>query len=536
MTSPLPDSQGSSLPATPPTSNDAVKERAYLWSDFILQSPTTKKSTEAQEAIDVDVVENVVEEAEEVVEREQIPAPAPSKSIDWRAPTFISRTQQEKRVQPKASIVQNQDDSSDEDEQHTFRPTASRNWRTPMQYVRKEEEKEESTNSSVFVGHDDTELTRLEDTDGSEVDEEDEEMDEYEMQDYLNYRLKTGLSHLDERLGQEYMHAAQDDEQFDSNQGGLRSGGLIEVSGTPGSGKTTLLMQLAIKERLNSLQQSLSSLHEGEERLNGEACRSDRGRQVVMIDTEGSISARRMAQMTKALITDLLDSWEEQEWSTKPSHDVLFHHTLAGIRIIRCTALFELVATFGVLLPTIDVESIRPDYKDEDEERAKKVKEIDKMMRKKRLPERTSLIIIDSMSHFFRAPTTNERQERSKRQQAIQCARLFASHVHLSGIKLIISTQMSSYFVDVHGDKSNIIKPDNIGFLRPTLRDWMEEDLARSAWHLQLYGAELGSARKIARIISRPHSLLNHDLYGEEYWSAQLPYVIDTRDGIMRSV
>lgn len=530
MTSSLPDSQGSSLPATPPTSNDAVKERAFLWTDFILQSPT-KKSVEVPKAIEVDEVEDVVEEVQDEVKQNDVPTSAPSKSIDWRAPTFISRTQQENRVQPQALAVQDEEDSSDEDEQQKFRPTASRNWRTPLQHFRKEEERRSSIDHQAPIDHDDTELIRLEDTDSSEMDEEDEDMDEFEMQDYLKHRLKTGLSHLDERLGQEDMHAAQDDEQFDSNQGGLRSGGLIEVSGTPGSGKTTLLMQLAIKERLNSLQQSFDTIHEGEQ-----SGMPDCGRQVVVIDTEGSISAKRMAQMTKALVTELLDNWEEQEWSTKPSHDVLFRHTLIGIRIIRCTALFELVATFGVLLPAFDVQMDRSEFMDGDGEQTKKAKEIDEMMRKKRLPEMTSLIVIDSMSHFFRAPITNDKQERLKRQQAMQCARTFALHAHRYGIKLITSTQMSSYFVDAHGDKSNIIKPDNSGFLRPTLRDWLEEEVAGHAWHIQLYGAELGSPRKIARIISRPHSLLNHDLYGEEYWSAQLPYVIDTQDGIMRGL
>jgi RecA/RadA recombinase len=526
MTASLPDSQTSTLPATPPSSNDAVKEGgAFIWSDFILQSPPKQNTEETQKEIEVEV-------EEEKEEQEDVPASAPVKSIDWRTPTFaprISITQRQK------SSVKDREDSSDEDEQHIGWPSASRNWRTPMQHLHKEERRGQTTDHHVAFAHDDTELTRLEDTDGSEMDEDDEDLDDFEMEDYLHYRLKTGLSHLDERLGQQFMHAAQDDERFDSNQGGLMSGGLMEISGTPGSGKTTLLMQVAIKERLNSLQKS-TTLDETEQALSGEEGSPDCGRQVVIIDTEGSISAKRMAQMTKTLIEELSESCDEQQWNRMSSKDVLFRHTLAGIHIIRCTTLSELLATFEMLMPSLGGSSLLSDDNDQDEDRARKCKEIDEMMQKKRLPDRTSLIVVDSLSHFYRAPTTNDKQERSKRQHAFMRARSFAARAHYCGIKLIVSTQMSSYFVDMHGEKSNVIKADNIGFLRPTLRDWIEESIAENAWHVQLYGAELGSSRKVARITSRPSSLRNHDLYGEEYWSTQLPYVIDTQDGIMRCI
>lgn len=517
----LPDAQSSSIPATPPSNENAIQEGTSIYSNFILQSPS-RKAIESHKIASKEI-------------QDVTSSNVPKQSINWRAPTFSSR---QTASQHEISSAQDDQDISDEDEPLTVLPSASMNWRRPMQNLIKENQKAiNSTQDSHSLVQEDTELTRLEDTDGSEMDYDDEEMDEFEMQDYLKHRLKTGLNHLDERLGQEYLHAAQDDEHFSSHQGGLSSGGLLEISGTPGSGKTTFLIQVAVKERLNSLIQFAATLHEADERLSDEDKNLTLGRQVVIIDTEGSISAKRIAQMAIALIAESLENWEEwQGWTEKPSQDILFHHTSAGIHIIRCTALFELLATFEVLLPATGAPIIHSEDHNCAEEYVKKNEEIDQMRKTKQLPEKTSLIVIDSMSHFFRAPTTSDKQERTKRQHAFMCARTFASRAHYCGIKLIISTQMSSYFVDMRGEKSNVIKADNVGFLRPTLRDWMEEEIAQEAWHVQLCGAELGSSRKIARITSRPTSLLNHHLYGEEYWTAQLPYVIGIRDGIMRNV
>lgn len=224
-------------------------------------------------------------------EEEDLPRRAPPASLrnrsNWKTPTFAARSTQMMAQAHKRSP----EGSASADEDHFLHSTlpAAESWRVPLQ---RRAEPSADRQASVRLnspsydergsddGLNDDLLPRLQDTDDSEVDD-DGSLDAFEMQDYLRYRLRTGFLLLDQRLGQEARHAAQYEEDLAPDQGGLASGGLLEVIGTPGSGKTTLLVQMAIMERLHSLAQAANSLG-GKEEWNPWAG-NETARQVVLI-------------------------------------------------------------------------------------------------------------------------------------------------------------------------------------------------------------------------------------------------------------
>lgn len=257
------------------------------------------------------------------------------------------------------------------------------------------------------------------------------------------------------------------------------------------------------------------------------------GRADPLKDTEGSISVQRMAEMADELIKNTLEEWPDDGInSTRPSRGTLLEHTLSGIHISRCTSLCDLLSTFEVLLPSAEypVSALNHDGHTSTpsspglEGRAVCVQD-------KGMPYSTSLILIDSISYFFRAPTSDERQARRERQHAFMCARNFAGRVHASGIKLVVSNQMSSTFVTQHGQRTQMSDHRALAFMHPILRDWLDERTAADGWRLLLSGIDLSGQRRAAKILSGPASLLDPDT-DEEYWQILLPYRIDEH-GIM---
>ncbi|PWZ01532.1 hypothetical protein BCV70DRAFT_198964 [Testicularia cyperi] len=227
--------------------------------------------------------------------------------------------------------------------------------------------------------------------------------------------------------------------------GGLPSGSLLEVLGPPGSGKSRLCAQMAIVERLRSLLQARRDMS-GDSVSAGEAAEDAASRsagadqtatlfaeefwdaemtsadQVLLIDCEGALQAESLAdavwrnvtklwmehQASQACRSGIADSWPQT--SNPAGHNLpartelpevvrrLVAAVLGGIHVSRVTSTAQLLALLSTLRPTdtfIHGQLQIPAGV------------------KSSMPPRTSLILIDSLSHHLRTAGSNAKDRKS---------------------------------------------------------------------------------------------------------------------------
>ncbi|PWN50698.1 hypothetical protein IE53DRAFT_362168 [Violaceomyces palustris] len=237
----------------------------------------------------------------------------------------------------------------------------------------------------------------------------------------------------------------QPTDQVAHGVGGLPSGSTLEIVGPPASGKTFLCISIAVKERLDALlRKNLDSSNDPLNRIRDGECRRnlsnlDRLRalsfdchwersctdveQVLIFDTEGSLSPERVVSFAESAIDSLLADQRFQ----RPSgfdQDGLFRAVLSGIHISRITSPHELIAALSCCLPppnNEDAMSCRRGAYEDDLDCYKEANNgpDDYEYAKAFLPGRTSIIIIDTLSYLFRAPSTSAR-ERSLRNASLE--------------------------------------------------------------------------------------------------------------------
>lgn len=146
---------------------------------------------------------------------------------------------------------------------------------------------------------------------------------------FLRSSARTGLAHLqEERAMFRIVTLVQRLDELLG--GGIRPCQLTEVAGVPGVGKTQLGMQLSVNTAIPHA-------------LGG--C----GGETVYIDTEGSFSAQRTAQMAEGLISSLwqrLSACNPAERAQREAalRGLTSESILCGVHVFRCHDLAELVA------------------------------------------------------------------------------------------------------------------------------------------------------------------------------------------------
>jgi hypothetical protein len=196
-----------------------------------------------------------------------------------------------------------------------------------------------------------------------------------------------------------------------------------------------------------------------------------------LTDTEGGIGMDRIVciaqwhieQLDPALVTD---------------RSALLRSVLAGIHYIRCTSDVELLALFQTLLPSTkrslaaSLQTAAPAQSDV------------KMQYRPRLPARTTMIFIDTISYHVRASLSDEaRHLRNHRNLLLYEFKQFAERCKRRGINLITANQMGFTIVNKDGATTSLSDKDGEGRLIPLLRNQNESILGPNEWRLVLFRA-----------------------------------------------
>ena len=186
-----------------------------------------------------------------------------------------------------------------------------------------------------------------------------------------------------------------------------------------------------------------------------------------------------------------------------PSKAALLRSTLAGIHFCRCTSDYELLALFLALVPAPQ----RPSAS----QTAPVSEKVSRRSATPRLPLRTSLILIDTISHPLRAPLPDDaRHLRSQRHVVFDELRHFSERCRRRGIKLVLSNQMAVTIVSRDGLRTSMSDKDGEGRLVPLLRNQSGSILGPNVWRLLLFRSGSQNARtcnRFAHIINQPASM-----------------------------
>lgn len=151
------------------------------------------------------------------------------------------------------------------------------------------------------------------------------------------------------------------------------------------------------------------------------------------------------------------------------------------------------------------------------------------------MPSSASLVVIDSISHLFRSSVSDDAAARRIRQHAFTCVRTFCSNVHSWGIKLVVSNHMSSVFVTSEGRRTHMTdRRGAAAYLRPAMREWLDDKTAKDAWQIVLYFADPVLEHRRAKLTGRPESLNEMDYLDEAFWSMPIPFQIDAQ-GVVKT-
>ncbi|EPQ30782.1 uncharacterized protein PFL1_01683 [Pseudozyma flocculosa PF-1] len=329
---------------------------------------------------------------------------------------------------------------------------------------------------------------------------------------------------------------------------GIPSGSAIEVIGPPGSGKTAFCVQMAVQERIDSLVSTRIEMWRHDQAggpTETEITEEERNRalfaeeywdaeltssnQVVLIDTEGGMLPERILD---AVWSKVLPLWtqhsgseREQDAHRVPAHRQARHEkarrrsapevvrrlvmaVLAGLHVSRVTRTAELVATLSMLRPSEDqvvaqlkaeaARARRPasgggggggsQRRRRHPQEGSPVQLEDAGGFTPILPPRTSLIVIDSISHPLRSQPADA-EERMAREILLRQLRQLQSLVNepMLGLKrtssdtsteeaerrypltLVCTNQMSVRLFSSTGSTSNFTSKGAISMLTPSL-------------------------------------------------------------------
>ena len=291
---------------------------------------------------------------------------------------------------------------------------------------------------------------------------------------------------------------------------GLRSGDFLEVIGPPGSGKTSFALQAALQARLSSLVSSRKQMS-----LEDDQGRSDlsvlfteeywdaeltSASQVLFVDTEGGALPERILDATwsyiqtlwlshTGLVSSHLRGLDAKARSSLP--EVVRRcvaATLEGIHLVRITRPSELAA---LLFELTFRDSAHQDEEEEQQNRHKRSKCFSP------IPERLSLVVLDSISHCLRANPTGSEERASRAFLLEQLGKLQArmneprlapapSESDAYVPAFICTNQMSVRMYSPDGASSRFTNREATSFLMPQLVGSMRQSDA---------GMTLGSAR-----------------------------------------
>lgn len=554
--------------------------RANLRTPLGLVSETNGRNTTDQSVADES--ENAVQTQDTTVSDDEGGRPR-SIFTSWKAPDNAAR-----KAPPALGISEHEGNHSglgdEQDDTSSLRPLLSGiSWRTPLKRkspetscAKSEVEEVESFGSRTRPARPDSIAAPV-------------EPPQQKTPHPPRYRTTFGLPSLDRRLGQEAQGLHVNDDT-DTYCAGLASGSLVEISGTPGAGKTAMVMQLAVRERLASLTRRWQepyaplALRDGEashDMLENDLPASQDNVSlagVVFIDTEGSVSPHRFAALAREEVKDLL---RKRNFHSAQFEQKLVNDVLDGIHLSRCTTLHELLATLELLAPGNAVSShpssshlaapqpapATPSQSSQTAQALRAAGDLERHQREKTPPSNTSLIIIDSVSYYFRAPVVgNEPSIRRDRALHLAAIRAFVArarapppplHQQLLVPCIVATNQMALTFVDPNsGERTRLTDEKSRGRLQPSLplRAWVPEDVAsQHAWQVLLFRACDEVGNRSAQIRERPASLrasvsngrptaaaLDFDTMRslrhkqETYWQTWLPYLVQKDTGLLR--
>ncbi|UZJ51849.1 hypothetical protein CBS101457_001169 [Exobasidium rhododendri] len=417
--------------------------------------------------------------------------------LDWKTPKLKKAV----KIVPQGGIGEEDDDDND-DSSVVFPSLPTLSWRAPASSVRSEppEVMNFSASSPRESGGEPSSSSYAYERDAEEASQSNSVLQEDEIQKIPPHRLhrsEIGLSVLDELFGSE--SGVCDDEE--SKKMGMAPGRILEVAGTPGSGKTTLLIQIAVLERLNGILRLMESA-EGKGKMKEATWMAlgDNSPKVMIIDTEGGVGMDRIVDIAEHHITVLTSTP-----TLSPSHKTdLLRSVLIGIEYCRCTTNYELLALLIALMPNSRPIPMQKGRLAEDKEKD------EKQFYSPLLPERTTLVVIDTISSMVRSPIPDEApQLRKQRNHLIKKLKQFSESCNATGIKLIVSNQMRLTFVDKDGHPSRPGEKGAQGMLVPSLSSKEESVsiLGRDIWRLLLFrdGPQgSGTCNRFAHIINHP--------------------------------
>lgn len=289
---------------------------------------------------------------------------------------------------------------------------------------------------------------------------------------------------------------------------GLRPGSLMEITGPPGSGKTALMASMAVNTRLQSLLREadvalrMRAELPVEEREREELAWDDiaKGAEQVLIigewlqlawkrrkltrallaDTEGGLLPPRLLQAARAQVKALSTAQvclsalpEADSTSTAPGPRVTVHESasrkallcaiLSGLLLTRSTTLASLIAYLQLCFPEPSLSagasraSVPPSTHAHND------------VASSHLPPRTSLVLLDSVSHHLRGPDSGKKLDRQARALALSTLSTVAVRAKRARISLVLSNQMAVKMFTPDGVLSNFRQADARGMLVPQL-------------------------------------------------------------------
>ena len=327
-------------------------------------------------------------------------------------------------------------------------------------------------------------------------------------------RLRCGLPQLDAYAGRvQYggafapVQSAEENTVFE-NLAGFPVGSALEIVAPPGGGKTTWAMQMAVSERLDHVLHAMHAyVHEMGLSSSTPCSFADISEtlcsalddevepwcaQVVVVDTEGSISPARFAQMAQDAAANESCLMAIQQFADsagiqcklialkQTAISALTRAILRGIHVVRVQSLGELVAFLGIASQSV--------------------------LKVPGLPPRTSVLIIDSISYFtypHAQPLNATREQRRARNEALQqivyrLTTLRDSHIpEYDRLTVIVTVQMSTRRLGssapTDGGMEAVLVPSLTTPAPPAVRqshdvaaDWGISILGRSAWRFLL--------------------------------------------------
>ena len=292
----------------------------------------------------------------------------------------------------------------------------------------------------------------------------------------------------------------------DDDAHGFPLGSALEIVGPPGIGKTTWVLEMAVRERLAHILHSLDlALDEVSASPAASPCGTNKWldhnvapwcAQVVLADTEGSITPACLAKLATAAAHDAMDAPSCVRWRTTvpnayaAQHASLVRCILQGLHVVRLTSLGDLLAFLGVAA--------------------------DSVLKVPGLPPRTSLLVVDSLSFLLNthalAPNATREQRRARANalalaiHALTTLRDFHIPEH-DRLTVIVTNQMASR---MPGDRRAQVGVESVLVpsltAAPTMRgtfdasayDWGPSILGRSAWRFLLFYPNAQEARYVA--------------------------------------